>query len=47
MTLPAHDRAFLFFTMAVFAIGMKGPHQTGYVAVILELMTIRAALVFR
>lgn len=47
MTLPAHDRAFLFFTMAAFAIGMKGLHQAGYVAVIFKIMAIRAALIFR
>jgi hypothetical protein len=47
MALPAHDRAFLFFTVAAFAIGMKGLHQAQYITVIFEIMTIRAALIFR
>ena len=47
MTLPAHERPFIFFAVAAFAIGMKGLYQTGFSAVILQLMAIRAALVLR
>jgi hypothetical protein len=45
MTLPAHERPFLFFAVAAFAMDMKGLHQTGFSAVILHLMAIRAVLI--
>ena len=46
MTLPAHERSFLFFAVAAFAVGMIGLHQTGFSADILHLMATRATLVF-
>ena len=46
MTLPAHCRALLLFLVTSFAVGVKGLHQGRLVAGSLQLMAIRASLVF-
>ena len=47
MTLAAHKRAFFLPAMAVLAIEMKSLHQSGPFPGRLEVMAIRATLIFR
>jgi hypothetical protein len=46
MTLAAHERTFLQLAMAILAIAVKGLHQTGFIPGRLQIMTVRATLVF-
>ena len=45
MTLPTHNRPFLFLFVTAFTIGMKSFHQGRFIAGSLQLVTFRALLV--